>query len=398
MKQTPATPHKMKKPSRVRGRAIKFTLIFTAVLLAVGVPMHMTNTSSVYADKYDEMIAAIQEQRDEYDARAAELAQQADTLNNKKAILQNEQASIQRQIDLSQAKYEKLQRDIAINEQKIIDNKDALGQTIADMYIDDTVSPLEMLASSNNIADYVDKQEYRTTIRDNLSATIDEINALKAELEKQKDQVVKVIEDQKAQRAQLASKISEYNTLVAQTQNQQSAYEQLSAKAAAEQQDLREQQQAAIAAALAAAGVSGGAVAGDPGHGGYPNYLANSDYYRPIVDPWGMYSRQCVSYTAWKVYQKNGRMPYWGGRGNANQWPANARAAGIPTGSTPKVGSVGVIYAGPYGHVVWVNSINPDGTINISQYNEINSSAPRPGMYSERYNVPASAYSVYIYF
>ena len=38
---------------------------------------------------------------------------------------------------------------------------------------------------------------------------------------------------------------------------------------------------------------------------------------------------QCVSYTAWKVYQKNGYMPYWGGVGNANQWPGNADSAGI---------------------------------------------------------------------
>lgn len=395
MKQTPATPYQIKKPSKLRGLAVKSILVVAAVLLAIGVPMHMANTPTAFADKYDEMIAAIQEQRDEYDARAAELAQQADTLNNKKAILQNEQASIQRQIDLSQAQYEKLQHEIAVNEQKIIENKDALGQMIADMYIDDTVSPLEMLASSSNIADYVDKQEYRTTIRDNLSTTIDEINALKAELEKQKDQVASVLEDQKAQREQLATKISEYNTLVTQTQNQQSAYEQLSAKAAAEQQDLRDQQQAAIAAALAAAGAAGSAVAGDPGHGGYPNYLANAPQ-DSIVDPWGMYNRECVSYTAWRVYQKNGYMPYWGGRGNANQWPANARAAGIATGSTPKVGSVGVLYAGPYGHVVWVNSINANGTINISQYNYNFGSGS--GMYSEMYNVSPSAYDVYIYF
>lgn len=395
MKQTPATLQQLISQSKRRGLATKVLLVTVALLMAVAVPMQMSRTPEAFADRYDEMIAAIQLQRDQYDAKAAELAQEADTLNNKKAILQNQQASIQRQIDLSQAQYEKLKRDIAINEQKIQDNKDALGQTIADMYVDDTVSPLEMLASSANIADYVDKQEYRSTIRDNLSDTIDQINALKAELEKQQEQVASVLQDQKEQRAQLAAKISEYNTLVAQTQNQQSAYQQLSAKAAAEQQELREQQQAAIAAALAASGAGGGAVAGDPGRGGYPNNLANAPQ-DSIVDPWGMYNRECVSYVAWKVYQKNGYMPYWGGHGNANQWPANARAAGIPMGSTPRVGSVGVIYAGPYGHVVWVNSINANGTINISQYNYNFGSGP--GMYSEMYNVSPSAYSVYIYF
>jgi len=390
---TTPVPLTTKKP--VKALVTKSVLVAAAVLMAVAVPMQMTHSTPAYADRFDEMIAAIQRERDQYDSKAAQLAQKADTLNNKKAILQNQQASIQRQIELTEAKYKKLKRDIAANEKKITENKDALGQTIADMYVDDKVSPLEMLASSDNIADYVDKQEYRSTIRDNLSQTIDTIKKLKAELEKQRDQVVKLLADQKAQREQLAAKVSEYNALVSETRNQQSAYQQLSAKGAAKQQALREQQQAAIAAALAAAGASGSAVAGDAGRGGYPNNLANAAQ-DSVVDPWGMLNRECVSYVAWKVYQKNGYMPYWGGRGNANQWPSNAQSAGIATGSTPRVGSAGVIYAGPYGHIVWVNSINANGTINISQYNYNYGSGP--GQYSEMYNVSPSAYNVYIYF
>lgn len=158
------------------------------------------------------------------------------------------------------------------------------------------------------------------------------------------------------------------------------------------------EQQAAIDAAMRAAGGGGQAVAGDPNKGGYPANLANSNYYAPIVDPWGMYSRQCVSYTAWKVYQKNGFMPYWGGVGNANQWPQNARNAGIPVNKTPRVGSVGVIMAGQYGHTVWVEAVNSDGTINISQYNYFNAGGSGWGHYSEMYNVSPSAYDWYIHF
>ena len=91
-------------------------------------------------------------------------------------------------------------------------------------------------------------------------------------------------------------------------------------------------------------------------------------------------------------------MPYWGGRGNANQWPGNARAAGIGTGTTPRAGSVGVIMAGQYGHTVWVESVNSDGTINISQYNYFNAGGSGWGHYSEMYNVSPRAYDVYIYF
>jgi surface antigen len=86
-------------------------------------------------------------------------------------------------------------------------------------------------------------------------------------------------------------------------------------------------------------------------------------------DPWGMYKRQCVSYTAWAVTASGRNMPYWGGVGNANQWPDNARNAGIPVDETPRAGDVAIMYVGWAGHAMYVDSVNDDGTINISQYN-----------------------------
>jgi surface antigen len=85
-----------------------------------------------------------------------------------------------------------------------------------------------------------------------------------------------------------------------------------------------------------------------------------------------MYNRECVSYTAWMVYKTYGYMPYWGGNGDANMWPGDARAAGISTGSTPKVNSVAIYMGGasdPWGHAMWVRSVNGDGTITVDQYN-----------------------------
>lgn len=87
------------------------------------------------------------------------------------------------------------------------------------------------------------------------------------------------------------------------------------------------------------------------------------------VDPWGMFYRQCVSYTAWKVAHSGRYMPNWGGYGNANQWDDNAIAMGIPVDTTPRVGDVAVQNSGIYGHVMYVEAVNPDGTIYVSQMN-----------------------------
>lgn len=377
-----------------KGLATKSLIVASAVVASFAVPMQLSSQVA-YADEYDDKINAIQRQIDGYQTEASKLAGEAQTLENQLAVLANQKATIQAQINESQAKYDKLKADIAANEKKLAESKDALGETIADLYVDDKISPLEMLASSKSIGDFVDKQELRSTVRDNLSRTIEEIKVLKKKLEEQKVAVERVLADQKSQREALAAKEAEQNQLLAETRGQEAEFNKMMSEGRSQQDQLRQQQQAAIAAAMAArAGGAGVITAGDPSKGGYP--YANGP--RWMVDAWGMYTHECVSYTAWKVYQKNGYMPYWGGRGHAYQWPANADAAGIPRGSTPRVGSVGVLYGGPYGHVVWVDSINPDGTINVSQYNEVNSSAPAPNMYSERKGLPPNTYATYIYF
>jgi surface antigen len=62
-------------------------------------------------------------------------------------------------------------------------------------------------------------------------------------------------------------------------------------------------------------------------------------------------------------------MPNWGGRGNANQWDDDAIAAGIPVDTNPQVGDVAVQNGGIFGHVMYVEAVNPDGTIYVSQMN-----------------------------
>ena len=385
-------------PASISKHVKRGFMVFSAFVLVAAGTLVYNQTNSVSADQYTDKIRALESDISSYDAEAARLAGEADTLSREVSRLSNEKAAIQAQVDLSAVKLAKVNIEIKENEKKLSDNRDVMGDILADIWVGDEVSAVEMLASSKGVNDFLDKQEYRSSTRDTLSETIALVKKLKAELEEQKKSVENILADQEAQRNMLAAKESEQANLLAQTRGDEAEYRNMSASATAQKEQVQREQQAAIERALAASGGGGSAVAGDPNKGGYPANLANSNYYYPVVDPWGMYSRQCVSYTAWKVYQKNGYMPYWGGRGNANQWPANARAAGIPVNSTPRAGSVGVIMAGQYGHVVWVESVNSNGTINISQYNYYNAGGSGWGHYSEMYNVSPGAYDYYIHF
>ncbi len=371
-----------------KGLATRITLVAAAVLMMVAAPLAIAPRA--FADKYDDQIAALKREIAQYQAQADRLAGEANTLQREVAKLSGEKAVIQGQIDISEAKSAQLQQQIKDTEQKIIDNKDALGSTLADLYVDEAITPLEMLASSNNIGDYVDKQTYRSSIQDSLASAIDTIKKLKIELEAQKVEVERVLADQRSQRQALASKEAERQDILNKTRGEEAVYQQISSSKNAEVDKLRAQQAAEIRARATSSGRFT-TLPGDPNSGGYPAAWRNAPM-NAYVDDWGMYTRQCVSYAAFKVSSTYGNMPYWGGRGNANEWGNNARAAGIPVSTTPKVATVGVQYSGAYGHVAWVEAVNPDGTLTISQFN-----AGWSGEYS-RWIVDRSFFNEYVYF
>src|SRR3990167_4877859 len=143
--------------------AARACIVAVTVMALTFSPFTMTRT--VNADRYDEQIRAIQNQIDSYNSQADALRQQSDSYARELASLNNQKAQIQAQLDLSVAKANQLNAQIKENEKKIADNKEVLGDTIADLYVDDDISPLEMLASSTNIADYVDKQANREQVQ-----------------------------------------------------------------------------------------------------------------------------------------------------------------------------------------------------------------------------------------
>ncbi len=371
-------------------------------MLAIATPLQMMPTAR--ANDFDRRISEIQAQIDGYQAQASQLAGQAESFQRELNSLSAQKNVIQAQVDLKQAEHDKLVAEIAANEVKIADNQDALGTTIADLYVSSKVSPLEMLASSTSISDYVDKESYKNAVKDNLTSTIDSIKRLKRELETKKKDVDRVLAEQQFARNELAAKEYQQAQLVSQTRGQEAAYRGLVSQREGQKLELQKQQQAAIEAAARRAGGTINILPGDPNKGGYPweagcwvdaNAWSHGGADGNGGDPLGYGCRQCVSYTAYKVGAKTGNYPrYWG---NANQWPGSARAAGYSTGVTPRANAVGVISAGAYGHVVWVEAVNGDGTVDVSQYNYFNAGGAGWGHYSKM-RVSAATYDTYIYF
>lgn len=354
----------------------KISIGVCAVLVAIAAPLQFS--SQVFADRYDAQINALQNQVSQFQAKAGELRQQANSLQATVDALTAEKNGIQAQLDLSQARYDKLNSDIEANKKKLNDNQNALGGIIADLYVDGKISPLEMLASSKNVSEYMDKHEYRSAVSDKLTQTIDAIQTLKAQLEKDQKEVEKVLEDQKSQRAALAAKQAEQQQLLDQTKGEEATYQQQIAASKAQMAQVAAQQRAALSAATNGGRNNAGSVgafqfrnySGNMGcSGGYP-YCGPQD---STVDQWGLYNRECVSFAAWAAYNRFGKnVMHFSGQGNAYQWPSTTTRMGATTDQTPEVGSVAILPPSgfsPIGHAMVVESILGGGWVHVSQYN-----------------------------
>jgi len=362
--------------------ALKWGVAILAVIIVATAGILWVNRP-VSADQYDDKIRALQADMTRFQAESNRLNAEAATLSNALAQIRNEKNALQAQVDISQDQYNQLVIKIADTEKQIADNQNALGSTLASLYVDDDISPIEMLASSKDISEFLNKQEYRNSIKKELTSTINRVRDLKTQLNTQKTEVETVLATQKTARDTLAAKEAEQANLVAQTRNDEATYQSLIQSSAAQIAQARATQAALSTKAVSTGGfnlLSSGllpAYVTDNNYGMWNNsncpmvytYMSSKGSNGNGGDNRGYGCRQCASYVAWKIYQEKGYWPSWG---NASNFGSKG------TSSAPKAGTVAVMYDGGPGHVAWVETdpyVSSTGqlrgktVIQVSQYN-----------------------------
>ena len=355
-----------KQKTRQKPTRMVTFLVITALVLGVARPS-LTN-----ADRFDRQIQALQQQNYQTNNSISRLEQAATGYQDAISRLQSQIDQIQQQVTDDLAKQADLQSKIIAAQLELEQQKTTLGKSIRAMYIEGQMTTLELLASSKDLSEFADKKEYRSAVNHQIMATVTQITELQLQLKDQQSQVDKLIADQKAQQAKLDDAQTQQAALLAFNTSQQADYANQVQYNKAKIADLRSQQ-----AKLIAQYQIGSTSAGNPDHGGYP-IVWDTAPKDATLDSWGMYNRECVSYTAFKVHQDyaTGKdthdMPYWGGIGDAKTWPSNANAAGIPVDNNPTSGSIAISTAGSWGHSMYVEAVgakNGQPAIYVSQYN-----------------------------
>lgn len=304
----------------------------------------------------------------------AKLKNEAVSYRDAIARLQSQINSVQAQIDLNSAEQARIRATIAANEQELARQRAILGENIRVAYVDGKITTIEMLATSKNLSDFVDKEEYRTTIKNKIQTTLAEINALQNKLKEDNARVTKLLEEQQQQRSVLANARGEQASMLSYNQSQQASYNQKT-----------KDNQARIAALIAAQRrannstdggyyflrFEGAAQAFNPANYPYKNAGFSMSTAPGCVDNdgpdrWGYCTRQCVSYAAWAVEASGRDAPMY--YGNAKDWVAKAYARGVQVSRIPQPGDVAISTSGTWGHAMYVEKVEGE-RIYVSQYN-----------------------------
>ena len=379
------------KPRRI----VKLENLISALLLALVVLFPTFGFASLESD--------LQKKKEELDSaqsaaqnKGKEVKNLSTQINNLDSDIKSTESKLQQtgdRIGQTQAEIDQLSGEIDVKKKELSELKKKLNVLIIELYRFSSRSSLETLLLNDSLSESANEEDYVSAVQMQVKVIFGQVDGAKTDLEKQKsDQEAKKAEldqlkkDQEDYRASSQYQMTQKNQLLGMTVEQKAAYEEQAQKLKSEITRISAQIYAERQARL-----NGGRETLVGGGSGYP--------YSSIDEPdaWGFLTRECTSYAAWylNVVQGTRFINTRPGSGSAYNWPNLARDQGLTVSSSPKVGAVisweaGSLTSG-WGHVAVVESVNSDGTIDVSEFNWIRYS------YSYRKNVSPGDYGGYSY-
>ena len=294
---------------------------------------------------------------------AAMATESANLYQIKVAELTAEIAGKESEIAQTEAEIRDLKVQIYNTEQKLAEEQEALAELLVNMHFESDAEPIKILAGSTSISDLAEKASREEVVKSQISAAATAVRQAKESLEADKAEVEELLAQQESARESMLTKRTEQENLVAKFENDAAAYEQ-EARAAQEAQRAAEKAEQEAHPER----YRGSAYSGANTYPWQADCPGMQDFYMTYRDGYalGGYVCECVSYTGWKAYEFYGLYLSWG---NAYSWDDGARAAGYTVDHTPAPNTIGQVDGYPYGHVFWVEAVNEDGSISVTEYN-----------------------------
>lgn len=338
--------------------AYAFIMTF-AILLTV----FMARTSAYNCKPGDTECENAKANMQQNQSEAYEYTKKAESVSEVVNQLGAEINTLNAQIAANEAKITELNAEIDANEKKLAEIQAALAEMLINMHFNEDSQPITILAGSKTISDYAEKQAREDVAKQEIAAASERVKEIKEKLNAQKDDAEKALATVTDSKKLVAAKRADQQTLMAQ-------YEKSADDASALASYWEEQVKAL--AWVPPSNSTGNGTRSWSANNTYP-YRYNCPQDNVRYSAYGGAVCQCTSYASYKALEKWGISNTWGG--NAYNY-VNASGYYVPkTGirtyvdRTPAANTIAVQTGGLYGHVMWVESVNADGSVNVTEYN-----------------------------
>jgi peptidoglycan hydrolase CwlO-like protein len=350
--------------------AVLVSAVFLVGLAAIATPAK--------ADQFQDQIDALNAQISQNQGAVNQKRAQANTLANQIAIIQGQVNIAQQALNLTSLEIRQTQAEIDKANRDLDRQKEILKDNLRLVYKQGEVSPLELVASSKNLSDFVAQSQYLNAIKNKINSNLKKIDELKQELRKKQGDLNVLALQQQSKVNEVATQRAEQQRLLDQTKGEEAAYQ----KVVADNQKALQGIVAARAAAIRASNIQ----ATSGGCGGYPAYLCNAPQ-DSILDPQFGLNRECVSWILWRRYQIGRPIV---ALGHAYAWynPSTTNVSNAQQGDVIAWRQFANATVGYYGHVAIVEA-NDGQNLTISEFNF--DFGQGPGKYGTR-KIPYGSY------
>jgi len=214
------------------------------IVLTLAVGLVFSSTGALFAQSLQDQINALDRDIATKESTLKDISARADNLQNKLDSINAEIAALDSKIQRANLEIEQTNAQIDETKAKLDKQKKIMYENARVLYKEGDISTLEVLASSDNFTDFVNRQEYLETVKENVNKAAREVVALKTALEANLEKLKNVIAEANIQRSVQTFKQQEQAELVAETRGQEANYQAMV--------NNLKQQQAAAQAALAA--------------------------------------------------------------------------------------------------------------------------------------------------
>lgn len=210
--------------TKLANLSIAITTRQLALLFGVFLLLASISIPFARADRFSNQITELQEENHEAHEKVDALRLRAESIEEAIAKLQATVDALQQKIVENQAKSDQLKAEIAEAEIELAKQRDVLGQNIKAMYLEGQITTLEMLATSKDLSQFVDKQQYRDVVKSKIKDQVDTITALRLELQANREEVEALLKEDRKLKVEISEQKAEQDRLLAMNMSEQAEF------------------------------------------------------------------------------------------------------------------------------------------------------------------------------